>query len=307
MATDYYDVLGVSKSATQDEIKRAYRSQAKKYHPDANPDNPQAEARFKEINEAYEVLKDKEKRQQYDTFGANFQNMGNAQPGGYGPGGAQYVNVDFEDIADIFSQFMGGSGGFTGPRTGGARQTDFGGFGRRSAAMRGDDIEYPVAISLQEAYHGTERLLTIDGRQLKVKIPAGARTGTKVRLSGEGSRGVGGGSNGDLLLVVDVQSDRQFERDGDDLYVDVPVDFLTATLGGAVSVPTMTGSVNLKVPAGTQSGHKLRLKGKGMPVLRKKDQFGNLYARMLITVPEKLSPQQRAKFEELRLMMGATL
>lgn len=299
MAQDYYSVLGVDKSASQDEIKRAYRKQAKKYHPDANPDDPQAEERFKQVNEAYDVLGDEKKRQQYDAFGKGFANFQGAPGGGSGPygGNAQYVDVDFENIADIFNSFMGGSGGFsgtTGPRTGGV-----GGF-RQRRAVRGDDYEHPVEISLREAYDGTERLLTVDGRQLKVKIPAGARTGTKVRLSGEGGRGANGGPAGDLLLVVQVQPDHTFERDGDDLYADVNVDFLTAALGGTVTMPTMTGSVSLKIPAGTQSGKKIRLKGKGMPVLRGKGRYGNLYARVMITVPEHLTPAQRELLEQFR-------
>jgi curved DNA-binding protein len=303
MAKDYYDVLGVSRDASQDDIKRAYRKKAKKFHPDANKDDPRAEDRFKEVNEAYDVLRDPEKRQQYDRFGENWERVqqGGAY-GGYGqPGagsGAYSQRVNVEDFSDIFEQFFGGMRG--GGSTAGA--SGFGGFGQqqRTQQTRGQNIEQPVSITLREAYQGTQRIINKDGRQIKVNIPAGAKNGTKVRLKGEGAPSAYGGQAGDLFLVVDVQDDSQFERDADDLYIDIEVDMFTALLGGKVTIPTMTRPVKLKIPAGTQSGRKFRLSGKGMPVMRKKNTYGDLYARVMVTVPENLTDDQLQLVKQLR-------
>jgi curved DNA-binding protein len=279
MAQNYYSVLGVSKNATQDEIKKAFRKQAKRYHPDANPNDPQAEERFKEINEAYETLGDPEKRRQYDMFGHDYARQGaGGPPPGYG--GAGGINAD--DLQDILNSFMN--------------------FGRTSqrgrSPLRGQDIEQPVQISLYEAYHGTERVLNKGGRQLRVAIPAGASDGTRVRVAGEGGLGANGGMPGDLYLVVELAEDPQFKRDGYDLTVDVNIDMFTAMLGGEVQVPTLGRPLKLKIPAGTQSGRKFRLAGKGMPSI--KGSPGDLYARINITVPERLTPEQRRLVEQLR-------
>lgn len=288
MAKDYYDLLGVSKSASADEIKKAFRKQAKKYHPDANPDNPSAETKFKEVNEAYEVLSDKEKRQQYDMFGSVGAN------GGFGGGNQGYYqqsNMNGADLEDIIGSIFGG--GFR-SSTGGNP------FAQQARPQRGQNIEQEITISLDEAYRGTTRLLNKDGRQLTVNIPAGADNGTKVRLSGEGHQGMGGQA-GDLYLIVNVnENSSPFTRDGNDLTVDFEVDAFTAMLGGSVEVPTMERSVNLKIPAGTQSGRKFRLSGKGMPIMRKKGKHGDLYARVVITVPEKLTDIQRELAQQLR-------
>ncbi len=288
MAKDYYDLLGVSKSASADEIKKAFRKQAKKYHPDANPDNPSAETKFKEVNEAYEVLSDKEKRQQYDMFGSVGAN------GGFGGGNQGYYqqsNMNGADLEDIIGSIFGG--GFR-SSTGGNP------FAQQARPQRGQNIEQEITISLDEAYRGTTRLLNKDGRQLTVNIPAGADNGTKVRLSGEGHQGMGGQA-GDLYLIVNVnENSSPFTRDDNDLTVDFEVDAFTAMLGGSVEVPTMERSVNLKIPAGTQSGRKFRLSGKGMPIMRKKGKHGDLYARVVITVPEKLTDKQRELAQQLR-------
>jgi curved DNA-binding protein len=302
MATkDYYKTLGVKKNATEKEIKSAYRKLAKKNHPDTNPDDPTAEARFKELNEAYEVLSDDEKRQMYDRFGT--VNPGADFGGGRQPGG-QYVATDdgsFNDIFEsIFSNFGRGTGGRTRTTQGGP--SGFGGFG--NMASDGQDIEQPVKISLREAYSGATRIITKGDRKIKVSIPAGADTGTKVRLSGEGGQGVGGGKAGSLYLMVEVEPDNQFERDGNDLQVEVKVEMFTAILGGEVEVPTLDRPVKLRIPAGTQSGRKFRLTGKGMPVIRKSGEFGNLYARILITVPTKLTDEQIALVEQLRTSLA---
>jgi curved DNA-binding protein len=302
MAKDYYDTLGVKKDATEKEIKSAFRKLAKKYHPDHNPNDPTSEARFKEINEAYEVLSDKDKREKYDQFGPGFERMG-GMPGGNGNpyGGTYSTNVDVGDMGDIFEQIFGGLGGFgrtggAGPTTGGRRTRT----GQGMSAMPGRDLEQQVIITLSEAYTGTVRLITRGDRTVRVNIPAGATNGTRVRLSGEGEPGVGGGAPGDLYLIVQVEPDTRFERKGDDLYTDVRVDMFTALLGGSVEVPTLGRPVRLKITPGTQSGRTLRLTGKGMPVMREKDKFGDLYARVLITVPENLNDEQRALVERLR-------
>jgi curved DNA-binding protein len=289
MAKNYYDLLGVKKDATEKEIKQAFRKLAKKYHPDANPD-PQAEAKFKEINEAYEVLSDKTKRAQYDQFGAV-----NPQWNVGGSNGQQvYTNTDMGDFSDIFESIFGGLGGIgRGSRT----QTREGGRVRRA---NGQDLEQAVTISLHEAYTGASRLVTRAGRTVKVNIPPGATDGTRVRLAGEGEPGVSGGQPGDLYLVIHVEPNDQFERRGDDLYTDVRVDVFTAMLGGEAEVPTLGRTIKLKIPAGTQSGRKFRLSGKGMPLLRDKEKFGDLYARVLITVPETLNADQRQLVEQLR-------
>lgn len=292
MATDYYNVLGVSRGASAEEIKKAFRKQAKKYHPDANPNDPKAEERFKEVNEAYEVLSDPEKRAQYDRFGAAGVGAGPGFSGFSGFGGfggrrqsQRGANINMEDLSDIFEGIFGGAGQ---------------GFGRQQPRTRGQDIEQPITITLREAYEGTTRIISKEGRRIDVNIPAGATNGTKVRLAGEGGPGSFGGDSGDLHLVVEVTPDSRFTREGDDLLVDIEVDVFTAMLGGSVEVPTMTRPVRLTVPAGTQSGRKFRIAGKGMPKLRAKDQFGDLYARVLITVPAHMTPEQRHQAELLR-------
>ncbi|NWG15486.1 MAG: DnaJ domain-containing protein [Chloroflexi bacterium] len=296
MAKDYYQLLGVKRDASEKDIKTAFRRLAKKHHPDANPNDPNAEARFKEINEAYEVLSDPEKRARYDRFGtANPQFDPNFAGQSY-----TYTNVDIGDspFADILDSLFGGFGraGRARGASGGVRGSPFGG----AVSMDGEDIRHNVTISLKEAYTGTSRLITKGDRTVKVNIPAGASTGTKVRLSGEGMPGAGGGRPGDLYLIVEVAPDAQFERKGDDLYVDVKVDMFAALLGGEVEVPTLERPVKLRIPPGTQSGRRFRLSGKGMPVLRHKDQFGDLYARVLVTVPEHLNAEQKALVERLR-------
>jgi curved DNA-binding protein len=298
MAKDYYEVLGVGKNATEQEIKKAFRKKAKQYHPDANPDDPSAEARFKELNEAYEVLGNAEKRAQYDQFGAN---LGQGQQY-WGNRGNTYTNVDESAFSDIFESLFGGLGGRRGRRNPGAGNP-FGGFSG-AGQMDGRDVEHPVQVTLREAYEGTSREVTLSERKGTVNIPAGVQNGQKVRYKDKGEPGVGGGRPGSLYLVVEVLPDDVFERQDDDLYVDVKVDMFTAMLGGEIEVPTMGRPVRLKIPPGTQSGRKFRLAGKGMPIPRKKDQYGSLYARVLITIPEQLTPDQREQVERLRASLG---
>jgi curved DNA-binding protein len=312
---DYYKILGVGKKATEKEIKAAYRKLARQYHPDVNPNNPQAETKFKEVNEAYEVLSDPEKRTKYDQLGANWrrwQQMGgnpgdfdwSQWMGGSGPGG-QRVNVRYtEDLGDLFggdspfSDFF--SSIFGGMGSGRTRRPN--GFEYQSRPQMAQDIEQEVEISLAEAYHGASRILSKDGRRLQVKIPAGAKSGTKVRMRGEGQTGLGGGQAGDLYLKVKVANDPRFERKGDNLHTTTPVDLYTAVLGGEARVPTFSGDVNLKIPAGSQNGQSFRLKGKGMPKLNKTGEFGDLYVRLEVRLPTKLNDKQRQLFEQLKKM-----
>lgn len=289
MSRDYYSVLGVSRDAADDEIKKAFRQKAKQYHPDANPEDAGAETRFKEVNEAYEVLSDEEKRAAYDRFGPNwrqYQNFNGDSPFSSG-GGAPYT-----DMSDIFETLFGGAGGGRGGHSGFHTRADF--------PRAGQDIEQAVHISLREAYEGAQRIVSKDGRDIKVRVPPGAATGTKVRLAGEGHPGYSGGAAGHLYLVVQVADDPQFERKGDDLYVDVKVDAMTAMLGGEAEVPTLARPLRTRIRAGTQSGQKLRLTGKGMPKLRKEKEYGDLYARVMITVPTPLNADQRERAEALR-------
>ncbi|MCU0513278.1 MAG: J domain-containing protein [Anaerolineae bacterium] len=288
MATDYYKVLGVSKDASQEDIKKAFRREARKYHPDVNPDNPEAERRFKEVSEAYEVLGDTARREQYDMFGRTEGFTPRGGPGGAGP------RINVEDFSDIFSSIFGNMNNNTRGSTGAGRTY------ARGGQVAGQDLEQPVTITLREAYEGTSRLITKNGQQKKIAIPPGAETGTRVRLAGEGQPGAFGGTPGDLYLVVEVSPDATFERKGDDLYVDVTIDLFTALLGGSAEVPTLSRPVRLNIPAGTQSGRRFRLAGKGMPLLRQKEQFGHLYARIQIAVPEHLTPEQRRLVEQLR-------
>lgn len=283
MAKDYYQILGVSKTADAAEIKRAYHQLAKKYHPDLNKDNPQAEARFKEVNEAYEVLGDAQKRKMYDQFGSADGNpFAETMRGAGGSGG--FGGAGFEDLMrDMF--------GFGANSNSSAR-----GFGFSQRPARGRDIEHPVGISLREAYEGTTRIVTKDNRRIRANIPAGVTDGGRVQIKGEGEAGTAGA--GDLYLVIEIEDDPTFDRDGLDLITEIRIDVFTAMLGGQATVPTVTGAAQVKISPSTQSGRKLKLKGKGLP--DGKGGFGDLYARIMITVPEQLSDDQRKMVERLR-------
>jgi curved DNA-binding protein len=307
---DYYKILGVDRSATEKEITKAYRKLARKYHPDVNPGSKEAEERFKEINEAHEALSDAEKREKYDQLGANWrqwQNMG-GDPRGFDwgqwyaqPGGGR-VHVQYGDLGDLFGGAGGGGfsdffeaifGGL------GQRGTGSGGARAQPRAARGQDYEQEVEITLEEAFAGTTRVLQKDGRRLEVKIPPGVETGSKVRMRGEGGEGLGAGGKGDLYLRVKVLPHRTFERQGDDLYCEAPVELYTAVLGGEARVPTLKGGAVLKIPAETQSGKSFRLKGQGMPYLSDPEQRGDLYATVKVRVPQNLTEGERELFQQL--------
>jgi len=297
---DYYKILGVDRNASPEEIKKVYRKLAMKYHPDRNPGNKNAEEKFKEINEAYEVLRDPQKRSRYDQLGADYSRW--AQSGGspnaydwsqwvrQAPGGAQ---VEFGDLGDLFgfSDFFSAIfGGVPTSRT----QSN-----RRSSNVRSSPVEQPVSISLREAYEGTQRIIQIGNRRLEVKIPAGAKTGTKVRVAGAGPHSFGGQA-GDIYLVIEVQPDPVYERKDNDLYMEVTIDLFTAVLGGQSNISTFASNVLLTIPPGTQPGQLIRLSGRGMPLLRHPQQFGDLYAKIKVTIPRRLTEQQKALFEQFR-------
>jgi curved DNA-binding protein len=298
---DYYKILGVDRGAEEKEIKKAYRKLARQHHPDVNPGDKAAEERFKDINEAYEVLSDPEKRRKYDQLGSSWQQWQRTgrDPGGFDwsqwfsgaqPGG---VRVEYRDLGDLGDLF--GSGGFSD-----FFQSIFGGMGApRARPRRGQDYTQPVEITLEEAFQGATRMIQKDGRRLEVKIPPGVRTGSKVRVAGEGSPGIAGGTSGDLYLEVNVLPHSVFEREGDDLRCEVPVSLYTTVLGGEVKVPTPGGDVMLNIPPETQGGRTFRLRGKGMPNLRNPKKHGDLYARLRVQVPQKLNQREKELFREL--------
>lgn len=297
---DYYSILGVSKTASQAEIKKAYRALAKKYHPDKNKGDKAAEDRFKDISEAYEVIGDEEKRKQYDQLGANWRQYQNA--GGPGRGYQSYGG----------GQQGGGFRGFEGDDMFGGGFSDFfqqffgGGFGQQQAGRSGqqahkaNDYEAEMDISLQEAYHGTSRLLNLHNQQLRITTKPGVADGQVLRIKGKGAPAVRGGTPGDLYIKVSVRPDPAFERKGDDLYTSLTLDMYTAILGGDAQVQTLTGPLKLKIPAGTQPDKNLRLRGKGMPVYGKPDQYGDLYVKISVKLPGHLSVEERELLERLR-------
>jgi curved DNA-binding protein len=310
---DYYKVLGVNKNADEKEIKRAYRRLAREFHPDVNPGDAQAEEHFKEINEAYEVLGDSEKRAKYDQFGASwqqYQHMG-GDPSGFDwsqwmsgghPGGTR---VEFSgDLGDLFGGGAGGFSDFFNALFGdmGIRSSGFGRRGR--SGIRGQDLEQSVQVTLEEALHGTRRLLEKDGRRLEVKIPRGVKTGSRIRIAGEGGLGSSGMPSGDLFLKVNVSPHAVFTRDGDNLRREIDVDLYTAALGGEVRVGTLDGYVTLKVPPETQSGRTFRLRGRGMPKLGKRDERGDLYVKARVQLPQNLSEREKQLFRELADLRG---
>lgn len=303
---DYYKVLGVARSATQKDIKQAYRKLARQYHPDVNPNDTTAQEKFKQINEAYEVLSDADKKKKYDTLGADWQRYERAGAGGFDPFGGRRSTGGGAggagDFGDIFETLFGGRRGGAGAGGGTAGRNPFG-FDTAQNNARGRDVESPVDVTLREAYIGTTRIVTVDGERFEVTIPAGVKSNSKVRVSGKGGRGAGAsGARGDLFLVVNVLEDPQFQRDGDDVTVEVYVDVFTAVLGGEARVPTLEGKdLIVRVPAGTSAGKKIRLREKGMPRL-KGDGRGDLFARIEINVPATLSDKQRELFTQLRDM-----
>jgi len=299
---DYYKMLGVSKSASNKDIKKAYRQLARKYHPDLRPDDKSAEQKLKVINEAYDVLGDPEKRAKYDRLGASWHHH---QARGGRSGGFDWSNRSSQgqpgygsfNYGDLFGQGAS-QGGFSD-----FFNTIFGASGPQSPGSEigvnaPKDMVREVTISLAEASTGAVRRLSKGNRSLDVKIPPGAKTGTRVRISGQGPRRQDG-YQGDLYLRVRVRLDKRFERKKDNLYLRLPVDLFVAVMGGEVVVPTLDGNLSLAVPAGSQGGQTIRLKGKGMPNLRDPRKFGDLYVRLQLQIPTQLSDKERSLWEEL--------
>ena len=324
---DYYQILGVNRNASEKEIKQAYRRLARKHHPDLNPGDKSAEARFKEMNAAYEVLSNPEKRKKYDQFGDQWEYAEQfAKAGGQGgvrwdvgKGGTTFEYGDVSGLGDIFSSLFGGAGM-------GSRM--------KRGPQRGQDVESPVDISLEEAYRGSRRVIQLQTtepctacggtgrvgnrvctmcggaggkvipRRLEVKIPPGVKDGSRIRMAGEGASGRAGGNKGDLYLVVRVLPHKLFERKGDDLYSEVSVPLATAILGGEVRLPTLDGNISLKVPPETQNGKLFRLAGKGMPQLGNANR-GSMFAKVSVVLPTSLTEEERRLFERLRSLRTA--
>jgi curved DNA-binding protein len=297
---DLYKILGVNRTASDKEIKQAYRKLARQYHPDVNPGNKSAEDKFKDINNAYEILSDTEKRKKYDQFGDNWQyadQFTGAQGNPFGgfsgfrnAGGDkysyQYVDMsDFGDIGDLFKGFTGGSGGR----------------GRTARPRQGRDIEASTEITLEEAYNGTTRLIQdSSGRRIEIKIPAGVKKGQRIKVSGKGEPGMSGGPFGDMYLAVSILEHSIFHLKGNDIHVDVPVPLTDAVLGGEASVPTPKGkNLALKIPPDTQNGKVFRLAGQGMPEIGK-DKKGDLFARVKVLLPDNLTEHEKELFRQLK-------
>ncbi len=317
---DYYATLGVTKASTGKDIKQAYRKLARKYHPDVNPGNKQAEMRFKEINEAYEVLGDPAKRKKYDELGANWRLYEQAEAqGGPNPfvrewsvnrgergGGAGFRTMTQEEMEELFGDANPFSDFFTTFFGGDVRQGPRG----RARQRAGRDVEHDLDLALEDAYHGSTRRLSLahDGhaRTVDVRIPAGVIDGSRVRVAGEGEHGAGGAAAGDLYLRVRLARHPQFERKGRDLYVKAPVPVTTAVLGGEATVQTLAGkSVRLRVPALTPNGQVFRVKGYGMPKIGHTEDRGDLYARVEVQLPTELSPAEREHYEALGKLHAA--
>ena len=296
---DYYKTLGVPKNASADDIKKAYRKLARKLHPDVNPNDKEAHKKFQQINEANEVLSDPEKRKKYDQHGENWkhadqyeqarqqqgqQGFGGGGFGGRGFGGGEYTysSGDEGNFSDFFESLFGGARG------------------RRSQTKyRGQDYNAELQLTLSSVYTTRQQTITINGKNVRITIPAGVENGQKIKLAGYGSQGVNGGPNGDLIITFNIKNDTNLKREGNDLYKTEDVDLYTALLGGEKTIDTLSGKIKLKVNPETQNGTKIRLKGKGFPVYRKEGQFGDLYITWNVKLPTNLTQKQKELFTEL--------
>jgi curved DNA-binding protein len=298
---DYYKTLGVPKDADEKAIKKAFRKLARKYHPDVNSGDEAADRKFKEINEANEVLSNKEKRKKYDKYGKDWEHAeafekaggharGNPRGGNPfgGAGGYTYTTSEDGDFSDFFSQMFGGA------RGGGS----FGGGRQRRTSLRGQDVEATLSVRMEDTLEDNKQVLTVGGKQLRVTIPAGVDDGQKLRLRGQGNPGAGGGPAGDLYIIFKVAIPSDYERKGANLYKKQAVDLTTMVLGGKVTVETPTGAVNVPIPALSQNGKRIRLKGKGLPVYKGSGN-GHLFLDLQVRLPESLTAEQQSLFEQL--------
>ncbi len=301
---DYYKILGIDKNASQDDIKKAYRKLARKYHPDLNPNDKEAHKTFQQINEANEVLSDTEKRKKYDQYGENwkhaeeFEKARQAQGqdaygsnfGGFGEGspfgtGETYTGeFNEEGFSDFFESLFGKGSGRS---------------RSRSMKFKGQDYNAELHLSLRDAYTTHQQTLTVNGKNVRITIPAGIENGQKIRLKGYGGEGVSGGPAGDLYITFVIEDDPMYKRDGNDVYMTVDLDLYTAVLGGDITIDTLDGKVKLKVKPETQNGTKTRLKGKGFPVYKKEGQFGDLFVTYQVKIPTNLSDKQKELFRQL--------
>ena len=295
---DYYKILGLDKGASQDDVKKTYKKLARKYHPDLNPDDPDAHRKFQEINEANEVLSDPEKRKKYDQYGENWkhadefeaqkQQYGQYQGGGQGNGTYWSSSGDEGQFSDFFEQMFGGMGGRSSRNS------------RGNHGFRGQDYTTELQVSLTDAAQTHKQVITVNGKNLRITIPAGIADGQTIKLKGQGGPGVNGGPAGDLYITFSIPEDSRFQRVGDDLYVTVPLNLYTAILGGEQIIETMDNKVKLKVAPGTQNNSKVRLKGKGFPVYKQDGTFGDLIVTYSIDIPTKLTDRQRELFHEIQ-------
>ena len=287
---DYYQILGIDKSADDKAIKNAYRKLARKYHPDLNPNDKEAQKKFQELNEANEVLSDPEKRKKYDQYGKDWQyseefertrqsrsNAGQQQGGQWYSGGG-------DEFSDFFESMFGSTSGFR---------------GGRQAKFRGQDYQAEIRLTLQEAYETHKRTLTVNGRNIRISVPAGIENGQTIKITGHGGKGTNGGPDGDLYITFSVENDEKFRRSGNDLHIKADVDLYTALLGGDLIVETLSGKVKLNIKPETQSGSVVRLKGKGFPIYKKEGQFGDLYVTFHVKLPTNLTDRQKELFTEL--------
>lgn len=282
---DYYKVLGIDKKASADDIKKAYRKLARKYHPDVNPGDENAKKKFQELNEANEVLGDPEKRKKYDQYGENWKHGEEQQraqqqyannAGGNPFGGFNYTgNYDSGEFSDFFGEMFGS-------RRGGGRQTSF----------KGQDYTADVQLSLQEAASSHQRTFTVNGQSIRITVPAGIENGQKIKLSGKGGKGQNGGPNGDIFITFHILKDAKYNRKGNDIYSSTEVDVFTAILGGEIIIETFQGPVKVKIKPYTQNASKIRLKGKGFPVYKKEGEFGDYYAEISVKIPSSLTEEQ---------------
>ena len=291
---DYYKILEIQQSATEADIKAAYRKLARKYHPDLNPNDENAKKKFQQINEANEVLSDPEKRKKYDKYGKDWKHADEFEKANQqqsqsrsNAGGQQYSSGGYEDFSGDFSEFfesMYGSGA-----GGRARQTKF----------RGQDLNAELHLNLMDVYKTQQQTLTVNGKNIRLTIPAGVENGQVIKISGHGTPGVNGGPNGDLYITFTIANHPKFKREGNNLYASVDLDLYTAVLGGDLYVDTLDGKVKLKVAPETQSNTKVKLKGKGFPVYKKDGEFGDLYITYLVKLPTNLSEKEKELFTEL--------
>ncbi|WP_034886996.1 DnaJ C-terminal domain-containing protein [Gillisia sp. Hel_I_29] len=298
---DYYKILELDKSATQADIKKAYRKLARKFHPDLNPNDKTAQAKFQQINEANEVLSDPENRKKYDEYGKDWKHadqfeqakqqrsQGSGGFGGFG-GGQQQYSGNFEDdrFSDFFEEMFGGRAGAGG--TGRGRTTHF----------KGQDFNAELQLNLKDIYTSQKQTITVNGKNIRLTIPAGVENGQTIKIKGHGGPGVQGGPKGDLLITFNIRNNTNFKREKENLYATVDLDFYTALLGGEITVDTFTGKVKLTVKPETQSGTKVKLKGKGFPKYKKEAQFGDLYITYQIKMPSDLSAKEKELFQELQ-------